>query len=490
MHFETECWMSKKKESWAIKFAEFPDSSKERPFEELLRKMAEDVFGYPEITFQANNTDLNCLPTQSLHGLAIEAKRPVGWSIPDDVELVYEIPNIQLNKYMLREFKNSEGNSYYPKYGMLVNKENLILYENKFGKLIKIIDYTKRNNDSILKNTDKKLQIIKKIIKKEEARRDSLIVTVFNNKGGVGKSTISYGLAKSIADNFNKRVFAVDLDPLQADLSRLFKINNKEKIIDVLKLLDFKKSNIKEKLEEIRKDEKFLLHARNKIHVALSNPEETDNSDKSFYDIHKEITWAGKTKLKEIAGKLRPFLKTGIPVEGYDITILDAPAGWWFYSILAVLVSDIILIPVSAKSKSSWKNASRFLSHYLPNLQKEFEKEMPFGRIMPGPCIVNFWEKNSFEASHSATIEEIHKFIRDDLKMKGNKEISNYLFPSKMDKNNKPDFDDAEKTPTLSVNKAITTFDLQKNEKFKDLQGKEFHVLTKAIFPLIDKVID
>lgn len=101
-----------------------------------------------------------------------------------------------------------------------------------------------------------------------------------------------------------------------------------------------------------------------------------------------------------------------------------------------------------------------------------------------------FLEKNSFEASHSATIEEIHKFIRDDLKMKGNKEISNYLFPSKMDKNNKPDFDDAEKTPTLSVNKAITTFDLQKNEKFKDLQGKEFHVLTKAIFPLIDKVID
>lgn len=484
--------MIKKKENWEKELNAFSDSENERTFEELIKKIAEDFFGYSEkeIKFQDNRVDLNCLPNDKRHGLVIETKAPNAWSIPQDPKLLYEIPNIQLNKYMLREFKNSEGKSYYPKYGMLVNKFNLILYENKFGKLIKLRDFTEKGNDSILKETDKKLQIIKNIIMKKKGKRDSLIVTIFNNKGGVGKSTISYGLAKSLGDNFNKRVFAVDLDPLQADLSRLFGINNKRKIVDVLKLLDFKKSNIKQKLQEIINNKEFALLAREKIHVALSNPEDKDDDEKSFYDSHKEITWAGKTKLKDIAGKLRPFLKTGIPIEGYDITILDAPAGWWFYSILAVLVSDIILIPVSAKSKSSWKNASRFLSQYLPNLQQEFEKEMPFGRIMPGPCIVNFLKGNSFGLSHSATIEEIHQFFKDDLKVKGQKDILNYLFPSDKNKSGYPDFGNTEKTPTLTDSQSITTFDLQKNGKSKDLQVKEFENLTKALFPLIDKFID
>ena len=502
MHFETECWMSKKKESWATKFAEFPDSDNEKTFVKLLTEMVELVFGYSyknqEIKYEENYTDIHCRRNTKLHGLVIEAKGPKANAWPVIQDSLYEIPNLQLSEYMLQEFKDGAGNSYYPKYGMLINKRNLIFYENRFGKLIKLLDYTEKNNKSILIDTDKKLQTIKKIVTRNEDKRDSLIVTVFNNKGGVGKSTISYGLSKSIAEMFSKRVFAVDLDPLQADLSRLFKINNKEKIVDVLKLLDFKKSNITQKLEEIRKDKKFLLHANNNIHVALSNPEEKENKEKSFYDAHKEITWAGKTKLKEIVGKLRPFLKTGIPVEGYDITILDAPAGWWFYSILAVLVSDIILIPVSAKSKSSWKNASRFLSYYLPSLLEEFEIQ-PCGRIMPGPFIVNLLEENSSKQSHSATIDEIYNFIKGELKLeKAIKDsqldaLLDNLFPNNKNKSGYPNFDDSEKTPTLSDSKSITTFDLQKKENFKDLPDKskrEFYNLTKAIFPLIDKVID
>ena len=497
--------MSKKKESWEEKFHAFPDSGTEKEFEDLLKKMAENVYGYiferGEIKLNNKNTDINCLPTDKLHGLVIEAKNPTrkAWSlaIPQNPNLLYEIPNIQLHKYMLTNFEDSNGKSYYPKYGMLVNKSNLILYANKLGKIIKILDYTEKNNDSILIGTDKKLQIIKKIITKDKEKRDSLIVTVFNNKGGVGKSTISYGLAKSIGDEFKKRVFAVDLDPLQADLSRLFKIVNKDKIVDVLKLLDFKKSNLKQKMEELRKEEKKLLGINNNIHVALSHPEETEKN-KSFYDLHKEITWVAKTKLKEIALKLRPLLQTGIRTEGYDITVLDAPAGWWFYSILAVFVSDIILIPVSAKSKSSWKNASRFLSFYLPNLLEEFEKEIqPCGRIIPGPFIVNFWEDKSSKKSHSATIDEIHEFIKSDLNenLKGNIDsFLEHLFPSKKNKNDAPDFNFSEITPTLCDDPLISTFDLQKKENSKeglhDKSKKEFATLTKALFPLIDKVID
>ena len=157
-----------------------------------------------------------------------------------------------------------------------------------------------------------------------------------------------------------------------------------------------------------------------------------------------------------------------------------------------------ILIPVSAKSKSSWKNASRFLSYYLPSLLEEFEIQ-PCGRIMPGPFIVNLLEENSSKQSHSATIDEIYNFIKGELKLeKAIKDsqldaLLDNLFPNNKNKSGYPNFDDSEKTPTLSDSKSITTFDLQKKENFKDLPDKskrEFYNLTKAIFPLIDKVID
>ena len=38
--------MSKKKESWEEKFHAFPDSGTEKEFEDLLKKMAENVYGY------------------------------------------------------------------------------------------------------------------------------------------------------------------------------------------------------------------------------------------------------------------------------------------------------------------------------------------------------------------------------------------------------------------------------------------------------------
>lgn len=60
--FCAERLMSKKKESWATKFAEFPDSANEKTFEVLLTEMVELVFGYSykneEIKYQENYTDI------------------------------------------------------------------------------------------------------------------------------------------------------------------------------------------------------------------------------------------------------------------------------------------------------------------------------------------------------------------------------------------------------------------------------------------------
>src|SRR5665647_426193 len=38
-------------------------------------------------------------------------------------------------------------------------------------------------------------------------------IAMFNNKGGVGKTTLTSNIASFIADNFQKRVLVIDCDP-------------------------------------------------------------------------------------------------------------------------------------------------------------------------------------------------------------------------------------------------------------------------------------
>jgi cellulose biosynthesis protein BcsQ len=479
--------------SWEEKFKSFNSNANERTFENLMAEVALALFGYAtqEVTYQNKKTDIHCLPNAKLHGLVIETKKPSEWPVIKDA--VYDFPNEQVKKYLLREYSDLAGEQYHPKYGMLVNKTNLILYENRFGRLFKILDFT---DGSLLVDTDRKLKEVLKTITRNSQGRKSLIASVFNNKGGVGKSSLSFGISKSLGKDYDKMVFAVDLDPLQADLSRLFGITAQDSLVDVIELLNFNKKNFKAKLEEIREKKMSLLKvfSKDKVHVSLSKPEQVEKGDKSYFELHKEITWAGKGKLKEIGGKLRDFLKVGIIKEGYHFTILDTPAGWWFYSILSVFVSDMIIIPVSAKSKSSWKNAVRFITHYLPSLQEEFEDILPAGRIQPGPIVVNFWEKGASQKDHSATIQEIYDYMEKELpNNRERKQLLENLFPSISDKDGYPDFSDTSVTPSFPDTNAISSFDLEKVGGIGELNHKskeEFKILTRAIFPKLEGRID
>jgi len=90
-------------------------------------------------------------------------------------------------------------------------------------------------------------------------------ITFFNNKGGVGKTSLLYHTAQMFAE-LGKRVLAVDLDP-QTNLSQIFleeerflEIVEQDKTIkQALRLIEKKQGDITEAHIERINDRLFLL---------------------------------------------------------------------------------------------------------------------------------------------------------------------------------------------------------------------------------------
>lgn len=59
------------------------------------------------------------------------------------------------------------------------------------------------------------------------------VISVFSNKGGVGKSTIAVNLAVYLASVDNNKVAIVDLDLMSGDIAIMMDINPKSTIVDV-----------------------------------------------------------------------------------------------------------------------------------------------------------------------------------------------------------------------------------------------------------------
>lgn len=142
------------------------------------------------------------------------------------------------------------------------------------------------------------------------------IITFFNNKGGVGKTTSSILLADYF-EKLDKKILLLDLDP-QGNLSKAFFSYNQLK--DAKTFYDFSENN--EPLENT------ILNYSNKIDVIPA----------SFYmqTIASRDSMYWKKKKEEI----KEFSKK------YDIVIIDAPPAINAFSWLALLLCHFAFIPL------------------------------------------------------------------------------------------------------------------------------------------------
>lgn len=146
----------------------------------------------------------------------------------------------------------------------------------------------------------------------------SVVITVFNQKGGVGKSTTVINLSSALALR-GKRTLIIDMDPQGNSTSGLGVYEFKNMIYDFL---------IDEKVDSIYKT------GFSKLDIIPSNGE--------FAGVEIELArcedW--QFKLKKMLDKLK---------DNYDYVIIDSPPSLGILSMMSLVASDKILIPVQCE---------------------------------------------------------------------------------------------------------------------------------------------
>lgn len=148
---------------------------------------------------------------------------------------------------------------------------------------------------------------------------------IFNQKGGVGKSTIAVNLA-SIAAHKNRRTLLIDMDP-QCNSSRY--LLGKAALECAPTILDFFKNSLE--FQFYPKPEASFVHATQFENLAVipSHPEigELQSKLESRHKIYKL-----RDALKNLANE-------------YDEIIIDTPSAYNFFTQSALIAADTCLIP-------------------------------------------------------------------------------------------------------------------------------------------------
>jgi chromosome partitioning protein len=151
-----------------------------------------------------------------------------------------------------------------------------------------------------------------------------MIISVFNQKGGCGKSTTCCNLGAYLSRH-GRKVLLVDIDP-QANLTVSVGIDDEtlnKTIYDLLRSPELKKERILEVIQETSYERLSII------------PSDITLSD-------AEITLSSLMKREEILKRILNQIK-----DRYDYILIDCPPSLGLLSINALVASDQLIIPVS-----------------------------------------------------------------------------------------------------------------------------------------------
>lgn len=179
------------------------------------------------------------------------------------------------------------------------------------------------------------------------------IISIANQKGGVGKTTTAYNLAKIFADR-GKRVLLVDLDP-QASLTEALNASKTEK-----ELADLIIARVNKKKEDLT-DDMFIEKSENlKLLPASLNLSAA------------ELALSYATNREFVLDRIFRSIKEA---DDFDLMLLDCPPTMSMLTINALATSDFVLIPVKAQKldANGYKNFVQNLEFIKDELNPNLE---------------------------------------------------------------------------------------------------------------------
>ena len=279
----------------------------------------------------------NFLHTQKNPYLLVELKGR-------DINLKYGTPTYkstvkQLKGYLLgSKCKTAQ-------WGIITNSKYIQLFR-KHGKTIfpatPCLEITPENIGEIT------YQIRNKI----EHTSKALTVAVYNNKGGVGKTTTVINLA-AVLTSHKKKVLVVDFDPNQRDLTDSLNIKSGTQT-----------------LYNCLKDKKDVISLREVICSYTKTFKAGITLSFDVIPVDDELSKTGEDNLRNEFSfhSLRKKLED-IKFD-YDYILIDTAPNWRLFSISSVYAADVVLIPTKHNNIRSLQNAAVSIQQYISKSQK------------------------------------------------------------------------------------------------------------------------
>lgn len=163
------------------------------------------------------------------------------------------------------------------------------------------------------------------------------VVSFINMKGGVGKTTLCIGMGEYLANNFDKKILFIDLDPqFNATQSLMNEFDLEEQYLN-----DFSVNNktIKKIFEAPTKiSEKPKLPNKEEVIIKLS-----DKIDIIAGTI--DIIFEDNSKDGAKAKRVKKFINENNLKNTYDFILIDCPPTISIYTDAALIASDFYLVP-------------------------------------------------------------------------------------------------------------------------------------------------
>lgn len=365
-----------------------------------------------------------------------------------DLDLSYDSKAYKsVVKQLKRYLHPSATNNKYVKWGIITNGENIQLFR-KHGRVVyPYLINTKINADNI----DEKINLIKEHISNTKR---ALSIAIYNNKGGIGKTTTTINLAGILSiPPLNKKVLVVDFDPNQKDLTDVLNIDCNQKVF--LDYLSDKKKNIKDLIRPYRETGK-----NNKEYGFDIIP-----SDESFLDVPQNqlANYIGGI------GKLREKLKP-LTFE-YDYILIDTPPNWQFFSQEAIMAADVVLMPAKHNNYASLKNAAIAVLNFFPQIGEARRVYDDIDIANPTPLPIFFNGETITDAQRSQAKKAITEIIKK-YSPHSQIKLTEYFFPKYTRANKDTNIYELPHYAHIArasfINKPAVFFSQVANESYKD----------------------